>query len=230
MPCQIWRFWTATRNITELCTYLTKVKLILLLEFYPSPQLKVFSTSGELKRTTKQTVVHKHMHYVVWCVVTMGGVLIKSSFEKHTKNWIFNNSAVNTSILRCKPHFKGFWILQFYSGTLLCVLHLMCIHITQGGTKVTSPYNVQYQVSMLIIKPTRCTNFSNLFLELNCTCFGQFLCPSSGIFHCTHSNGVCHTGLLTARKQQTCMAYTIAVCTVKNSWWWTEELSETCTV
>ena len=26
--------------------------------------------------------------------------------------------------------------------------------------------------------------------------------------------------------QQTCMTYTIAVCTVKNSWW-TEELSET---
>jgi len=30
--------------------------------------------------------------------------------------------------------------------------------------------------------------------------------------------------------QQTCMTYTIAVCTVENSWWWTEELSETCRV
>ena len=30
--------------------------------------------------------------------------------------------------------------------------------------------------------------------------------------------------------QQTCMTYTIVVCTVKNSWWWTEELSETCRV
>jgi len=27
-----------------------------------------------------------------------------------------------------------------------------------------------------------------------------------------------------------CMTYTIAVCTVKNCWWWTEELSETCRV
>jgi len=26
------------------------------------------------------------------------------------------------------------------------------------------------------------------------------------------------------------MTHTIAVCTVKNSWWWTEELSETCRV
>jgi len=30
--------------------------------------------------------------------------------------------------------------------------------------------------------------------------------------------------------RSTCMTYTIAVCTVKNSWWWTEELSETCRV
>ena len=34
---------------------------------------------------------------------------------------------------------------------------------------------------------------------------------------------------LPASCQQTCMTYTIAVCTVKNSWWWTEERCETCT-
>jgi len=55
-----------------------------------------------------------------------------------------------------------------------------------------------HRVKFLLIKPTRCTNFSNLFLKWNSTCFGQFLCPPSGVFHCTHSNGVCHTGLLTA--------------------------------
>ena len=31
--------------------------------------------------------------------------------------------------------------------------------------------------------------------------FRTILCPSSGVFHCTHSNGICHTGLLTAREQ-----------------------------
>ena len=52
-------------------------------------------------------------------------------------------------------------------------------------------------------------------------------------FHCKHSNGVCHTGLLIAceqdqdgtssvlillaSSQQTCMTYTTAVGTVKNS-------------
>jgi hypothetical protein len=56
----------------------------------------------------------------------------------------------------------------------------------------------KHQHTFLIIKPTGCTNFSNLFLEWNSTSFGQFLCPSSGVFHCTHSNGTCRTGLLTA--------------------------------
>jgi hypothetical protein len=50
--------------------------------------------------------------------------------------------------------------------------------------------------------------------------------------HCTHSNGICqHTHICTVH---TAMVYvsthTFAVCTVKNSWWWTEELSETCRV
>jgi len=36
--------------------------------------------------------------------------------------------------------------------------------------------------------------------------------------------------ILLASCQKICMTYTIAVCTVKNSWWWTEELSETCRV
>ena len=40
----------------------------------------------------------------------------------------------------------------------------------------------------LLITPTRCTDFSNLFLEWNSTCFGQFLCPSSGVLRCKHSN------------------------------------------
>ena len=82
------------------------------------------------------------------------------------------------------------------------------------------------------------TNFPNLFLSKNSTCFGQFLCPSSGGFHCTFGTAilVCHAGLMTVFKHdqvvlenchQTCMAYTSAECTVENSWWWAEELPET---
>jgi len=57
-----------------------------------------------------------------------------------------------------------------------------------------SRYSVQCSlVTFLIIKPTGYTNSSNLFLEWNATCFGQFLCPPSGVFHCTHCNSICHT-------------------------------------
>ena len=65
--------------------------------------------------------------------------------------------------------------------------------------------NVMSWFIFLTIKPTRCTNFSNLFLEWNSTCFGQFLCPSSGVFHCTHTYGICHTGLLTAGSGWNCI-------------------------
>jgi hypothetical protein len=37
----------------------------------------------------------------------------------------------------------------------------------------------------------------------------------------------CSILILLERCQLTCVTYTIAVCTVKNYWWWTEELSET---
>jgi len=37
-------------------------------------------------------------------------------------------------------------------------------------------------------------------MKLYSTCFGEFLCPSLEVFHCTRYNGICHTGLLTAHK------------------------------
>jgi len=72
---------------------------------------------------------------------------------------------------------------------MLKVLYKFDVHVTVHRDK------------FLIIKPTWCTNFSILFLEWNSTCFGQFLCPSSGGFHCTHNNGIYHTSLLTACEQ-----------------------------
>jgi len=35
--------------------------------------------------------------------------------------------------------------------------------------------------TILTIKPTRCTNFSNLFLEYNFTCFGEVFSPSPAV-------------------------------------------------
>jgi hypothetical protein len=140
----------------------------------------------------------------------------------------------------------SFWVVSCFFLVLLG-FHLFVVerwdsYCLQGTFYRIWDTNVSmHHVKFLIIKQTRCTDFSNLFLEWDSTCFGQFLSPSSGVFLCTHSSGICHTGLLTTgsgwnililldTSQQTCMTYTIAVCTEKNSWWWTEELSETCRV
>jgi hypothetical protein len=48
----------------------------------------------------------------------------------------------------------------------------------------------------------------------NDTCLGQFLCPSSGVFHCTHTAMLY---VILKVLQMTCMTYTIAVFTIKNS-------------
>ena len=56
--------------------------------------------------------------------------------------------------------------------------------------------------------------FHIFILAWNFTCFGNFLCTSSGVIYCL----------------QICMTYTTAECTVNNSWWCTEEMSETCKV
>jgi hypothetical protein len=57
------------------------------------------------------------------------------------------------------------------------------------GNSWNSNPRVTKRLICFIINPTRCTNFSNLFWKWNSTCFGQFLCPSSGVIHCTLSNG-----------------------------------------
>jgi len=36
--------------------------------------------------------------------------------------------------------------------------------------------------------------FFKFILEGNSTCFGQLLCPSTGVFYCMHSNSICYTG------------------------------------
>jgi hypothetical protein len=85
--------------------------------------------------------------------------------------------------------------------------------------------------AFLCNKTHRRTNLPNVCLSRNSTCFGQFLCPSSGVLHCTFGTGICHTGLMTAVVQDqdgtayimflldscvysACMTYTIAECTV----------------
>jgi len=94
-------------------------------------------------------------------------------------------------------------VLLYQSKCFKTVIKLFCVFYVYllSNSNLFNLCPRKFKYHLLIIKPTRCTNFSNLFLELNSACFRQFLCPSSGVFHCTHSSGICHTGLLTACQQ-----------------------------
>ena len=112
------------------------------------------------------------------------------------------------------------------------------------GTNFTFDVHVTvYRDKFLIIKK-KMTNFSNLFWKET-----LHVSDSSSVHHkefftvhtamvyvikvflsaCKQDQDVPSRSCLQAVRK-TCMAYTIVVCTVKNSWWWTEELSETCRV
>ena len=100
---------------------------------------------------------------------------------------------------------------------------------TGGQKSRNSPDSTDPTISkpchMFIIKPTRCTDFSNLFWNETLYISDSSSVHHQEFFHCTHSNGICHTSLMTACKQdqdgkscqQTCLTYTIVVCTVKKT-------------
>jgi len=111
------------------------------------------------------------------------------SFSLYTQQWYMSYRFADSQL--------DALIFQIYSwNETLHVPDSCSVHHQEFFTVLTA----MVYVIQVCWQPTRCTDFSNLFLEWNFTCFGQFLCPSSGVFYCTHSNGICHTGLLTANQ------------------------------
>jgi len=77
---------------------------------------------------------------------------------------------------------------------------------------------MMFMNKFLFNKTNRHTNFPNLFLSRKSTCFGQFLCPSSGVFHCTFSIGICHAGLITAFKHNQVLSWSCLKAVIKSAW------------
>ena len=119
----------------------------------------------------------------------------------------------DTSVYRTMIQELNFW-REYYAFSRILYLKVLITYVLRLVVDVNNTNNHSWPANrhlitnfrpcdcasrqILIIKPTRCTNFSNLFWNetLNVTC----------------------------------VTYNIAVCTVKNSWRWTGELSETCRV
>jgi len=114
-------------------------------------------------------------------------------------------------------------------NALTCIPYYMTMHPCRPYSELDVHRAVHHNI-IPIVKPTRCTIVSNYFiLEWHSTCFRRSFRPSSGVQDCTYSNR--HL-LLYASKQTAVSVWQmpVAVCTVLNSWWWTERLSETCIV
>ena len=95
-----------------------------------------------------------------------------------------------------------------------------------------------------IIKPTGCTNFTNLFRHETLHVSDSSSVHYHEFIHCTLGNGICHSGAgpgwncwnlvpsWSCSKAVYKPVWHIPFLSVQwiNSWWWTEELSETCRV
>ena len=102
-----------------------------------------------------------------------------------------------------------------------------------------------------VIKPTRCTNFTNLFCHETLHVSDSLSVQHQEFIHCTLSNGICHTAFGQdhrgpAQKRSANLydrswscskavykpVWHILLLSVHwiNSWWWTDKLSETCRV
>jgi hypothetical protein len=79
--------------------------------------------------------------------------------------------------------------------------------------------------NFFIIKPTRLTNIPNLFWHETLQVSDSSSAHHQEFIQCTLGTGICHTGLKTA-------VFKLVLPRVHwiNSWWWAEELSETCRV
>ena len=103
------------------------------------------------------------------------------------------------------------------------------------------PYNV---TNFFIIKPNRCTNFPDLLRHETLHVSSSSSSHHQEFIHCTLGTAMCHTGLKRAFEQDQGVpsryfstavfkpVWHIPVPSVQwiNSWWWAEELPETCRV
>ena len=91
---------------------------------------------------------------------------------------------------------------------------------------------------LFVIKPNRCTNFTNSFCHETLRFSESSSVHHQYFIHCTFSSGICYTYSFRAgpswsySKAVYKPLWHIPLLSVQwiNSWWWMEELSETCRV
>jgi hypothetical protein len=86
--------------------------------------------------------------------------------------------------------------------------------------------------NFFVTEPSRCTNFTNLFCYETLHVSDSSSVHHQEVIHCTLSIGIYHTAFVDSWKAVYKPAWHIPLLSVQwiNSWWWTDELSETCRV
>jgi hypothetical protein len=81
------------------------------------------------------------------------------------------------------------WLYDFYSHYCTWRCTFWC-HAAKGSCKQGAKHD---KTNFFIIKPTRCTNFTNLFWRETLHVSDSFSVHHQEFIHCTLSNGICHT-------------------------------------
>ena len=75
------------------------------------------------------------------------------------------------------------------------VLHRVTVHRVTVHYVTAIMWPCWIVTNFFIIKPTRCTNFTNLFCRETLHVSDSWSVHHQELIHCTLSNGICHTGL-----------------------------------
>jgi len=169
-------------------------------------------------------------------------VLLSLHFNK--LNWIICISMTAVQIFLIDTsmcnHISRFWTANVQKPCWMQLQNTSYFHNERDWARLqgygeSSLYFTFSQLlnTVSIVKPTRCTCVSNLFLFWNDT-----LHVSDGLsvhhqeFKTVHTaTGICQTDTAVCKHTAVSVWHMpVAVCTVLNSWWWTERPSETCRV
>ena len=116
-------------------------------------------------------------------------------------NWIMHGETLKFYISVHHLEVKGTNILAYCRCCFTAIIHPSFCHSKDWSCN--SAYHSYFfftftltciVTNFFLIKPTDALISQIYFCKETLTCFGQFLCPSSGVFHCTFGTGICHTG------------------------------------
>jgi hypothetical protein len=113
-------------------------------------------------------------------------------------------------------------------GTALPLTCLWNINVQiRWRSSLQAPIPPHVHISGVVMRPRANLTFTRHSFKVPCQCTVLEVFEIDNVYKFAGSGWKCSSVLILLAS---CMAYTIAVCTVKNSWWWTEELYETCRV